>query len=317
MNHMSGKNVIAVVVTYNRCELLSETLAAIESQSAKPSHIVLIDNNSTDNTEQVVASIPLSVDIQYVRLDKNIGGAGGFKLGMQRAYAMGADWLWCMDDDCVPHSNALEKLLSVLEEEPKEAVGFLASRVLWTDGSPCLMNLPVAGRDWIEPHSRNPNLSRIIGSSFVSILISRKAIEAVGFPVEEFFIWFDDAEYSRRISKVMPAYLVTDSVVTHKTPRNIEPLAFGELTETSLWKYCYGVRNECSFHLRTDGAVSALIFIARIFKRMSRAQLQIKFWVPIIKSCLAGLRFNYPRYIEFPEKRTTVTAAVRTDERAT
>lgn len=296
-----GMNVIAVVVTYNRCALLVETLQLIESQTIKPSRIVLIDNNSSDNTEQLVRSLDFSIDLYYERLDQNIGGAGGFKYGMQRAYALGADWLWCMDDDCAPNLDALEKLLLAFGDKFFADVGFLASRVLWIDGSPCLMNLPVAHSQWIEPHGRNPLLSRIIGSSFVSILISRNAIEAVGFPVKEFFIWFDDAEYTRRISAVMTAYLVTDSVVLHKTPRNIEPLAFSELNENSLWKYRYGIRNECSFHLHMGGIGSALIFLLKIFRRMIKAQLRLKFWPYIFMACLEGLRFNYLKYIEFPD----------------
>lgn len=292
--------IIAVVVTYNRRALLEETLNALDIQTIKPSQIILIDNNSSDGTEHMVSSLQLSIPLQYERLRKNIGGAGGFKRGMQLAYTQDADWLWCMDDDCVPHNDSLEKLLAALQDEMVSTAGFLASRVLWTDGTPCLMNLPVAHHSWISSHGKNPYLSRIIGSSFVSMLVSRNAIDTVGFPVEEFFIWFDDAEYSRRISKVMPAYLVTDSVVTHKTPRNSKPLDFDELDEMSLWKYRYGLRNECSFHLQTEGSISAFLFIARILSRMVGACLALRFWPPIIKSCLKGLFFKYPRYIEFP-----------------
>lgn len=295
-----GMNIIAVIVTYNRCELLKQTLAAIESQTVKPSHIVLIDNNSNDGTQDHIGKLQLSIRLNYVRLDKNIGGAGGFKLGMQQAYSHGADWLWCMDDDCLPHTDSLEKLMNVFNDESLLSAGFLASRVLWTDGSPCLMNLPVVHPLWITPHSRNPSISRIIGSSFVSMLVSRKAIEAVGYPVEEFFIWFDDAEFSRRISSIMPAYLVTDSVVTHKTPRNIAPLDFGELDATSLWKYRYGVRNEVSFLLRSLGVVSTLLFTARTLRRMVKLRVQLRFWPLILKSFLDGLSFNYQKYIEFP-----------------
>ena len=198
-------NVVAVIVTYNRCSLLAETLQSIESQTIKPSRIVLVDNNSNDGTEHLIDSLNISIDLHYERLERNIGGAGGFKCGMKRAYALGADWLWCMDDDCAPHADSLEKLLTALEDDTIRTAGFLASRVVWTDGTPCLMNLPVAHPLWIGPHSRSPTVSRIIGSSFVSMLLSRKAIETVGFPVEEFFIWFDDAEYTRRISAIMPS----------------------------------------------------------------------------------------------------------------
>ena len=298
-------SIVAVVVTYNRKRSLIDTLKAIDGQTVKPSHIVLIDNNSDDGTNEVVANTRLTIDLRYERLAKNIGGGGGFKIGMQRAHALGADWLWCMDDDCTPHPDALEKLVSVTTDNSLGPIGFLASRVLWVDGSPCLMNLPVAHRLWIEPHDTNHPISRIVGSSFVSILVSRNAVDLVGFPVAEFFIWFDDAEYSRRISKAMPAYLVSDSLVTHHTPKNYEPLAFAELNHENLWKFCYGVRNECSVFMHTDSLSSALLFIAKSICRMSRVRLALKFWPPILKACVIGLFFNYPKYIEYPnpEKR--------------
>lgn len=295
-------NVIAVVVTYNRCALLQETIEALESQIVKPSRIVLVDNNSGDDTEQSVLSRSHVVDLHYSRLERNLGGAGGFKCGMQLAYDMGADWVWCMDDDCVPHRDALLELLKAQNHEAIRAAGFLASRVLWVDGSPCKMNLPAVHRSWTELHGKDYSISRIVGSSFVSMLVSRNAIEVVGFPVEEFFIWFDDAEYSRRISEVLPSFLISSSVVTHKTPCNTEPLGFDDLEDSNLWKYRYGVRNECSFHMRTDGTIGGLLFAAKVIVRATRARIRLKFWPAIIMSCLSGFFFSYTKYIEFPKK---------------
>lgn len=294
-------NVVAVIVTFNRKAMLEQTLDAIERQTVRPQAIVLIDNQCTDGTEAMVATLRLTPRLHYVKTERNIGGAGGFKRGMQEAYALGADWLWLMDDDCAPVPDCLEKLLAPLREPDLRDAGFLASRVVWTDGAPCLMNLPVAHPLWIQPHDRHPGLSRVIGSSFVSMLVSRRAIQTVGFPVAEFFIWFDDAEYSRRVSKVMPAYLVTDSVVVHKTPLNHGPLDFTELEDRTLWKFRLGVRNEIAFHLHTGGVLSAARFAARILRRMLLSGTPLRFWPAIASACVAGWFFNYPRHIEFPD----------------
>lgn len=295
--------IVAVVVTFNRSSLLIKSLQAIESQTVKPDQVIVIDNHSVDDTENSMRSRNHRLRVIYERLPENIGGAGGFKYGMKQAYKIGANWLWCMDDDCIPKHDALEKLVLAMNDSEASKAGFLASRVLWQDGSPCLMNLPVAHSRWIEPHGRDFKLSRICGSSFVSILISRLAIDRVGYPIQEFFIWFDDAEYTRRIASLMNAYLVTDSVVVHLTPKNSEPLCFDDVDGNNIWKYCYGIRNECAYNARAISLGSAFIFLFRVIRKMARSKLSLRFWPALIKSGISGIYFNYTNYIELPSNK--------------
>lgn len=296
----SARSVVAVVVTYNRCELLRQTLRAIDAQTVQLARILVIDNASTDGTAEMLGGIELSTAVDVLRQPRNLGGAGGFKLGLRRAWQAGGEWFWCMDDDCLPAPEALARLLAVPDVQGLERPGFLASRVLWTDGSPCLMNVPVPHAQWFVATALCPGVSRIVGSSFVSILISRAAVDAVGLPVAEFFIWFDDAEYTRRIAARMPGYLVADSVVVHQTRRNSEPLSFAELDASSLWKFACGVRNECAYARRQQGWLAAGIFLARMMRRMAHARTPIRLRLRLLAAWLAGWRFDYTRYIEWP-----------------
>lgn len=298
-------NIIAVIVTYNRKELLREVLCSLSNQTRKPAEIIIIDNNSTDGTSGLIAGFTGPTEIHYRRLSTNVGGAGGFNQGISLAYARGADWIWCMDDDAIPEPDALEKLtIPLADSQLEESVGFLASRVLWTDRTPCLMNLPVAHYLWSETLDQHPELTRIVGASFVSILIPQRSVARFGLPVKEFFIWFDDAEYTRRISKDLPCYFVRDSVIIHKTADNIAPLDFNYLERKSLWKFKYGVRNECSFHRRTGGRGPALLFCLRTMFRARRARIGTGALLSIAASCIQGLAFNYLPLIEFPDSNT-------------
>src|SRR3954447_9091811 len=105
-----SERVCAIVVTYNRVELLRECLTALERQSRPVDRILVIDNDSGDGTPDIVRTEhPVA---ELVELGENRGGAGGFHEGTRRAYDEGFDWLWLMDDDTIPTETALAELLA-------------------------------------------------------------------------------------------------------------------------------------------------------------------------------------------------------------
>ena len=87
--------VIAVVVTYNRRQLLSECIDALRRQTRKVDAIFVVNNGSTDDTEEWLQAQP---DVDFVT-QQNLGGAGGFARAIQTGYVRGYQWIWCMDDD--------------------------------------------------------------------------------------------------------------------------------------------------------------------------------------------------------------------------
>ncbi|RYD78583.1 MAG: glycosyltransferase, partial [Sphingobacteriales bacterium] len=106
------EKVIAVVVSYNRQQLLSECITALRNQSQKPDAILVVNNGSTDNTEEWLKDQP---DVQFIT-QKNLGSSGGFNTGISWAYKNGYSWIWCMDDDGYPKEDALENILAVETE---------------------------------------------------------------------------------------------------------------------------------------------------------------------------------------------------------
>jgi rhamnopyranosyl-N-acetylglucosaminyl-diphospho-decaprenol beta-1,3/1,4-galactofuranosyltransferase len=237
--------VIAVIVTYNRLELLKKFLSSVFEQSTTLDDIIVINNGSTDNTEDWLLTQPVTT---YTK--ENNGGAGGFSYGINMAYIKGADWIWLMDDDTIPAIDALQRLLAALNRVPdyEKRIGFLSSNVLWTDGGIHQIN-----RTWpIQDKSQLNNFSAVTEAgfqlikwgTFVSMLLSAKAVERVGLPIKDFFIWCDDAEYSKRIIKSgLAGAAVKESVVVHETPSNHESSVFYD-PQSAIWKYKYGLRNE-------------------------------------------------------------------------
>lgn len=197
------KKVNAVVVTYNRKELLMECLDSILNQTYEVERIVVIDNNSNDDTKATLIEKGYigNPRIEYHYLSKNIGGAGGFNVGMKHANAHRPDWVWIMDDDTIPTETCLEELLKA-EEKIDDEVSFLASSVRGMNGE--AMNVPKINKkqftsytDWYKHLDKG--LVQIVKATFVSLLINNKAIDKCGLPWAPFFIWGDDSEYTQRI----------------------------------------------------------------------------------------------------------------------
>src|SRR6185312_1077865 len=104
------ERICAVVVTYNRKTLLRTGLCALLRQTRQLDQILVVDNGSTDGTKEMLEAE--FRDCQVLRTPENLGGAGGFRAGMEWAHQAGFDWTWVMDDDIEPFPDTLEFMLS-------------------------------------------------------------------------------------------------------------------------------------------------------------------------------------------------------------
>ena len=118
--------VAAVVVTWNRLDLLREALPAVLGQTRPPDRVIVVDNASTDGTPAAVRADFPGVDL--VSLPRNTGGAGGFAYGLALAQAAGAGLAWLMDDDTVPEPGALGALLQARTAYPGPAPALVANQ---------------------------------------------------------------------------------------------------------------------------------------------------------------------------------------------
>lgn len=215
---MNERRILAVVVTYNRKQLLEECLECLKRQTL-PCDILVVDNASTDGTGEWLKGEQAAC-VLYYNTGANLGGAGGFSAGMKEGVRRGYSYLWVMDDDTMPEPDALEQIWAV-SDLLSGNYGFLSSFVRWTDGRPCEMNVPGVSRTWRENIDRLPQgMLRVDYASFVSLFLPASVIRDVGLPIRQFFIWADDMEYSLRISRKYPCYFVQKSQVIHKMKTN-------------------------------------------------------------------------------------------------
>ena len=213
--------IIAVVVTRNRMELLKGAIAHLLSQTIELKRIIIVDNASTDGTTEFLKKEVTEPVFDIVYNTTNEGGAGGFYTGIKKAYETGCDAVWIMDDDTYPTETALEDLVKDYKYLQKSGskVGFITSNALFKDGKPCLMNVSNPVFLWNE-HIKH-GLVRVKHCSFVSMFIPTNVIADVGLPIKEFFIWGDDGEYSTRITECYEGYMSGNSTVYHMMNENI------------------------------------------------------------------------------------------------
>ena len=215
---------VDIIVTYNRKKLLNENIKALIEQTFKEHDILIIDNASTDGTDEMVKSLSLNNQrIKYYNTNKNLGGAGGFAFGLEVAIKNGYEFAWIMDDDSIPEKNALESLIKKGNDIDNK-FSFLASLVYWTDNQLFNMNIPEYNykkkMDIQFELIRDYKLVPIETCSFVGCFIKLQCAEKVGLPISEFFIYGDDVEYTSRLKKIAPAFLDLDSTIIHKAPSN-------------------------------------------------------------------------------------------------
>ena len=291
------EKVITIIVTYNRKKLLEEAINSLLNQTYKNFDILIIDNASTDNTYEDVVKKYESNKVKYLNTGKNLGGAGGFNIGLKEAILQNYDFAWVMDDDSIPNEKALESIMNKKQKIGDE-FSFISSLVKWTDNSFCKMNKVWFNNDeMLERYElMDKRVLPIKSASFVGCFINLKYAKVVGLPIKEFFIYADDVEYTIRLSKKVSAYLDIDSIIIHKMQDNVTS-EINMVNENKIGRYFYDFRN-CCYIQKQDGKIIGVIrSIRRYFQyfikilKSSETKKMKRIWV-ITKGTICGLFFN-------------------------
>jgi rhamnopyranosyl-N-acetylglucosaminyl-diphospho-decaprenol beta-1,3/1,4-galactofuranosyltransferase len=246
-----------VVVTYNRADLLVGMLAGLAVQTHPPDTVIVVDNASTDHTATVLDGARDAhphLPLQVIRTEENLGGSGGFNLGVRTAHEQGYDRIWLMDDDVVPAPDCLgvlmsvdaeyaDCLLSVREDRSgrlveKAAITFDLRNPLRIKPKTAMVETTYGER------SAMPDLVEIENVPFEGFMVRRHVVDAIGLPDEGFFIFYDDVDYAIRARRAgFTIYAVRDAVL-------VRQLDFDQQHDLSGWKGYYMYRNLFTVHRR-------------------------------------------------------------------
>lgn len=214
--------VYAVVVTHRRADELAKSLDVITAQTRTPDHMIVVDNDNDDRVRDLVSGQPIAAT--YLGSRRNLGGAGGFALGMLHALAAGADWIWCADDDGRPQDpTVLATLLACAKRHGLAEV----SPMVCDLHDPQRLAFPLRrGMVWrrhVGELRTQPDQDLLpgIASLFNGALFHAGTLEAIGVPDLRLFIRGDEVEVHRRLVRSgLPFGTCLKAVYLH--PRGVD-----------------------------------------------------------------------------------------------
>ncbi|MFC4784154.1 glycosyltransferase family 2 protein [Nocardioides sp. MAHUQ-72] len=305
------RRIVAVVVTFNRLELLQRLVERLRVVP-EVDEVLVVDNASADGTgEWLASSAPGGATGPGARvlgrtLAENRGGAGGFHDGLAWAMERGADLAWLMDDDGLPDPDCLTTLLTRREE-----LDFWGPVVV-DEADPDRLVFPIRLPGGTRVVHRMADVTaaatdgviRDVVIPFNGVLVTRELVERIGLPRAEFFIWGDDHEYRLRAERAGGRVAtVVGARVRHPSVGELgTPMMFGRTTynhsPSDLKHYCMARNNLLNLR-EYRGWPHALAFVAKTvwfytFTRPSAARLLLS-----ARAMVAGLRGDFTGHERF------------------
>ncbi len=218
MKPNDSSEVLAVVVTHNRCELLKRCITYLQQQTHLPD-LLIVNNQSTDGTEAYLREN----NIHHIT-QENSGSAGGWWRGIDEGTKKGYQYVWMMDDDGFPDPEALETLLTLTNEE---TICISSTPVKEDQQTELVFGLPVlntGGHPVIFARRRKydrlsqfpPDMDKYPHiHPFNGALIDLRAVKKVGNIDRSYFMFGDEVDFLCRMKKAGQVYSALKALHYH------------------------------------------------------------------------------------------------------
>lgn len=288
-------NVAVVIVTYNRLEKLKKTLKSYAEQTLKPEHVIVVNNNSTDDTRcflECWSQNDEGYDKHVINLSENVGGSGGFYEGEKYALELeDVNWIMIADDDAYPARDYIYGMANyLLKLDNSNNIAVICGKVIQENDYVNIHRSYLKSKwNWnfhkcIPREDYNKKIIYPDFVSYVGILVNKNVLEKAGLVDRELFIWNDDTEHSYRMRKhgmfiCLPQYDIYHDVAAENN--NLS------------WKNYYDYRNKTSFfikHFRLQSVfIVSLIFLKSLLSPLKgKSFTEFKLRLVAIKDGIVG-----------------------------
>jgi GT2 family glycosyltransferase len=192
-------HVVVLVLNWNNWRDTNECLESLRGLDYDDWNVIVLDNGSTDGSvERIRERFP---EVEIMELGENLGFAGGNNAGIRAALQRGAEYVWLLNNDTTVDPEALVAMVEKAETDP--TIGAVGSAIYHTSEPQCLqawgggyVNFWLGrSRHFVDPVP-DEKLQFLTGAS---LLLRRSALESVGFLDEDFFLYWEDADYCFRL----------------------------------------------------------------------------------------------------------------------
>ena len=278
-----------VIVTYNRIDCLKKALECYENQDLKPACVLVVNNASTDSTYEYLSewkSEITSFEKIVINNSVNLGGAGGFATGVKAAIELSNDFIFVADDDAYPDRYMLKMLSDGYQKiNDNRDVASICTSVVnygkydYVHRRKIRKGLLSIKKIFSNDSDYQKDFFQINEFSFVGAAFKTDIAKEAGIPREDFFIYFDDTEYSHRIEQYGRIICIPTSVMNHN-------VASGHDDNLVTWRSYYSLRNSLIvlkkyYPLRYfcfEAAKNYIVrttMVARIIKKRTKSEIRL------------------------------------------
>jgi rhamnopyranosyl-N-acetylglucosaminyl-diphospho-decaprenol beta-1,3/1,4-galactofuranosyltransferase len=270
--------VVVVIVTFNRLTKLQKALEIYTSSMV--SHVVIVDNASTDGTAQFLQSLT-SGNTHILSMPENLGGSGGFHEGIKYVHQQieHYDWVLVQDDDAYPDISTLNSFVQTGEAYGADAI---ISAIYYPSGGICEMNRPgflpfkslrqgwntlIKGNRGFHiddiPYLSNTSC-QVDFASFVGLFINKEIVEAIGFPDKSWFIYGDDLDYTTRFTQQGFKLYFNPHFVFYHDCLSLSSGSPNHKTYSDLWRAFFMYRNGLIIYKKLAGKLFPFVFLFKL-----------------------------------------------------
>ena len=239
-------SIFIVTINYNSSENTIKLLESLKNQIDKDFGIIVVDNNSND-VDKLMNYETTETNIIYIKNDRNLGFSGGNNMGIRRALENGSDWVLLLNNDTMPESRLIEHIKAKIDPSTgsgrggKEGIIGLAL----DEGEKTAFGGLI---QWLKPtlkHVYNPaNLDKNSYTIGGAMLIHKSVFEKIGFLDENYFLYFEDADFTLRAKRAGVSISFLSKIkISHSVSASTK-----KLCSPTILKYHY--RNALYFNLK-------------------------------------------------------------------
>lgn len=283
-----------VIVTYNRLELLKKCIYYATNQTYQAENIIIINNCSTDGTIDYLKTVK-DEKISIYNLNENLGGAGGFSVGVEEAVKLDNDWIVLIDDDAILDKNFLEYTAEGIREN-KDILAcsgtVKVNNEIDTSHRVRIKNWTLYKEELVKVDEYKKENFLCDTASFCGLVINKELVKKIGIPQKEFFIWFDDTEYSLRMRKFTKILNINKAVINHESIM---------LSDNKInWKAYYGKRNRMVMINKHCGSLATIYNLSKLkvkcllykFSYIISKKQESKYAEQLYKDAISDYKYN-------------------------